>query len=151
MWLTTSTRTERTPYIAAAQQLWSKQSPIHNAVQCTLKAVRSQKRKKGSGSTSTPWKVSISIVYFVIDDSPLLNFSTFPNTILLATYLCQWSDKQWEEAPDKWERKWDWFSHTWAVPPFYLLIAQFVLPLLYSILFRSYLSSISQLCTCVAE
>ena len=44
---------------------------------------------------------SVSIAYFIIDDSPLLNFSTFPNTIPLATYLCLWSDKQWEEAPEK--------------------------------------------------
>ena len=64
----------------------------------------------GSGSTSTQGKVTTTVAYFIIfieDKSPLRNISTFRNTILLATCLGLWSDKQWEETPEKKrERKW---------------------------------------------
>ena len=74
----------------------------------------------GSGSTSTQGKVTTTVAYFIIfieDKSPLRNISTFRNTILLATCLGLWSDKQWEETPEKKKgkemgRKWDSFSHT---------------------------------------
>ena len=44
--------------------------------------------EKGSGSTFTQWKVTITIAYFIIDDSSLLIFLTFRNTIPPATCLC---------------------------------------------------------------
>ena len=61
----------------------------------------------GSGSTSTQAKVTTTVAYFIIfieDKSPLRNISTFRNTIPLATCLGLWSDKQWEETPEKKEK-----------------------------------------------
>lgn len=68
-----------------------------------IKGTQFADSEKGYGSTSTQWKVSTTIAYFrwSLDDSPLLNISTFRITIPLATYLCLSSDKQREEAPEK--------------------------------------------------